>query len=99
MIDKHESRRIRVEIRRVLMEVWDPIGVKDEPNAQDEYDAYLGGVYSLLLSGASDESISEHLWRIVTERMQIHVDESEMRDTVVALREIQLPENSKQANG
>ena len=39
MIDKYESRRIRGEIRRVLMTVWDPIGVKDEPNAQDEYAA------------------------------------------------------------
>jgi hypothetical protein len=36
------------------MDVWDPIGVKDEPNAQDEYDGYLG-VYELLVSGASDE--------------------------------------------
>ena len=33
------------------MDVWDPIGVKDEPNAQDEYDGYLGGVYELLVSG------------------------------------------------
>lgn len=33
------------------MDVWDPIGVKDEPNAQDEYDSYLGGVYELLVSG------------------------------------------------
>ena len=37
MIDKYESRRIRAEVRRVLSDVWDPIGVKDEPNAQDEY--------------------------------------------------------------
>ena len=35
MIDKYESRRIRAEIRQVLLTVWDPIGVADEPNAQD----------------------------------------------------------------
>jgi len=40
MIDKYESRRIRVAIRNVLLGVWDPIGIKDEPNAQDEYDGY-----------------------------------------------------------
>jgi len=50
MIEKYESRRIRVAIRHVLMDVWDPIGVKDEPNAQDEYDGYLGGVYELLVT-------------------------------------------------
>jgi hypothetical protein len=52
MIEKYESRRIRVAIRHVLMDVWDPIGGKGEPNAQDEYDDYLGGVYELLVSGA-----------------------------------------------
>jgi hypothetical protein len=45
VIDKYESRRITVDIRHVLMSVWDPIGIKDRPNAQDEYDSYLGGVY------------------------------------------------------
>jgi len=51
------------------MDVWDPIGVKNEPNGQDEYDGYLGGVYELLVSGAPDDSIEAHLLRIVTERM------------------------------
>jgi hypothetical protein len=95
VIEKYESRRIRVEIRHVLMDVWDPIGVKDEPNAQDEYDAYLGGVYDLLVSGASDENIQAHLWRIVTERMGLSPKKSDMADTVKALRQIPLPRNSK----
>jgi len=43
------------------MQVWDPIGVKDEPNAQNEYDGYLGNVYELLVAGASDERIAEYL--------------------------------------
>ena len=42
VIEKYESRRIRVEIRRVLLMVWDPIGIRDESNAQDEYDGYWG---------------------------------------------------------
>jgi len=95
MIDKYESRRIRGEIRRVLMTVWDPIGVKDEPNAQDEYDSYLGGVFGLLTGGASDDRISEHLWRIVTERMELPVKKEDMQSTVSALRQIQLSQNSK----
>jgi hypothetical protein len=93
MIEKYESRRIRVAIRHVLMDVWDPIGVKDEPNAQDEYDGYLGGVYELLVTGASDESIEDHLWRIVTERMELSAKKSDMADTVKALRQIPLRPN------
>lgn len=93
MIDKYESRRIRVEIRHVLMGVWDPIGIKDEPNAQDEYDGYLGGVYQLLVSGASDEQIANHIWRIVTEQMGLSAArKADMADTVKALRDIKLSE-------
>jgi hypothetical protein len=57
------------------MDVWDPIGVKDEPNA-DEYDGYLGGAYELLVNGASDEDIENYLWRIVTERMELNAKKS-----------------------
>ena len=93
MIDRYESRRIRDEIRRVLMTAWDPIGVRDEPNAQDEYDSYLGGVFDLLTGGASDDRISAHLWRIVTERMELPAKKGDMQSTVLALRQIQLPKN------
>jgi hypothetical protein len=95
MIEKYESRRIRVAIRHVLMDVWDPIGVKDEPNAQDEYDGYLGAVYERLVTGASDESIEDHLWRIVTEHMGLPAKQTDMKDTVKALRQIPLPGNSQ----
>ena len=95
MIDKYESRRIRGEIRRVLMTVWDPIGVRNEPNAQDEYDSYLGGVFGLLTGGASDDRINEYLWRIVTERMELPAKKEDMQSTVSALRQIQLPQDSK----
>ncbi len=91
MIDKYESRRIRVEIRHVLMRVWDPIGVRDEPNAQDEYDGYLGNVYELLVGGASDERIAQYLCSVITERMALRATVDGMVDTVAALRRIQLP--------
>jgi hypothetical protein len=91
MIDKHESRRIRAEIRGVLLRVWDPIGIKDEPNAQDEYDGYMGNVYELLVSGASDERIAQYLSQIVTEQMELPAKLGDMAGTVAALRRIQLP--------
>ena len=91
MIDNYESRRIRVDIRPVLMSVWNPIGIKDEPNAQDEYDSYLGGVYELLITGASEKRIAERLWWIVAERMGLSAArKADMTDTVKALRDIEL---------
>jgi hypothetical protein len=91
MIDKYESRRIRGEIREVLLRVWDPIGIKDEPNAQTEYDGYLGGVYELLVGGATDSEITERLLYIVRERMGLKATAAAMAETVKALRTIQLP--------
>jgi hypothetical protein len=89
-IDKAESRRIRVEIRSVLLNVWDPIGVKNEPSAQDEYDGYLGGLYELLTTGASDEAVQNHLWQIVAVNMGLDAaKKSDMKETVQALRRIQ----------
>ncbi len=36
-----------VEIRNVLMEYWDPIGVRDETFAADEYEAYIPKIKAL----------------------------------------------------
>jgi hypothetical protein len=96
MTEKDESERIRIAIRQVLMDVWDPIGINDEPGAQNEYDGYLGGVYELLVGAASDEDIEYHLWQIVTERMGLDAaKKSDMADTVKALRKIPLFPDSK----
>jgi hypothetical protein len=93
VIDKQEPRIIQMEIRRVLLEVWDPIGIKDEPNARDEYDSYSGGILKLLKSGASDDEISRHLHRIVTKDMGLNAPVEAMRDTVVALGFVKLTQN------
>jgi hypothetical protein len=49
------------ELRALLMEQWDPVGVRGEPAAADEYDSYLGVIGRLLREGASAESIAQHL--------------------------------------
>jgi hypothetical protein len=91
LVDRRQSRRVVSEIRDVLMQVWDPIGVKGAANAPDEYDSYIGGIYNLLRGGASDERIQEHLWLLVTETMRLSgARKSEMVDTVRALRQIKL---------
>jgi hypothetical protein len=93
MIDNYEWRGIMVEIRRVLLDVWGPIGVRNAPNAQDEYDSYLGPLFRLLTTEATDDEIAEYLWRLVTEYMGLGpgTEMQEMYPTVAALRQISLP--------
>ena len=43
------------------MERWDPIGVRDEPMAADEYDEYATQVFGLLARGASDDQVVGYL--------------------------------------
>jgi hypothetical protein len=69
MIDKERGWRIKTEIREVLMREWDPIGVKDEPMAADEYDMYLGDIYGLLADSASETTIAALLRNIEIKRM------------------------------
>ena len=90
-IDKQDSRRIRSAIRGVLLEVWDPIGVRDAPYAQDEYDGYLGQIYDLLVSNAPDSKIAEYLYWVAHERMGFEPEHANRTEpTVRALRQIPL---------
>jgi hypothetical protein len=63
------EQELLMRIHEVLHYIWDPIGVRGEPNARDEYDSYVPGVYSLLDNGATAEQIATHFDKIATERM------------------------------
>ena len=92
--DKVERRRILREIRRVLLEVWDPIGVGGVPQAQDEYDGYIERIFALLLEQASDEAILDYLFWAVKGHMGLErAKREDMLSTVQALRNIQLPQS------
>jgi hypothetical protein len=90
MIEKEESRRIRREIDRVLLTVWDPIGIKEMQGPLDEYHGYVGDVFALLTENKSDEEIMEYLLWAVNERMGLNATSKDMLPTVRALRAIPL---------
>jgi len=44
------------------MDVWDPIGVRDVPEVQDEYDRYVGEIYVMLMDQrAAQQAVADHL--------------------------------------
>lgn len=86
-----EGKRVIDEIRDVLMREWDPIGVKDEPLAWDEYDAYIGRTYRLLVDGSSDQVIADYLADVEQDRMGLGPSKPESLARVVqALRKLSL---------
>jgi hypothetical protein len=54
--DQRRAKAIQESIREILLRDWDPIGVNDVPEAQDEYDSYVGGVYRLACFTLLDET-------------------------------------------
>jgi hypothetical protein len=83
---------IQEKIRPVLMADWDPIGVSDVPEAADEYDGYIGGIYVLLRDSASDERIAQHLSEIETKKMGFSViDHKGYQHLIARLRSLDLP--------
>src|SRR5438093_10717357 len=70
MTSKEErAREIQRSIAEVLLRNWDPIAVRDLPQAQDEYDAYVGGGYRLIGSGATARQLAEHLARVEADQL------------------------------
>lgn len=63
---KHQGGQ---ELRRLLMDEWDPIGVKGAAGAADEYDGYRGPIADRLSSGASAREIAEYLSQVEREHM------------------------------
>jgi len=61
-------------VRLILMRDWDPIGINDEPAAQDEYDSYVAPLLHLLRDGVSSSALSERLLQIETIEMGLPGD-------------------------
>lgn len=61
-------------ISRLLMEEWDPIGVQGIPEAQDEYDAYVTDIHSMLIAGKSVNDVFEYLLWLEVEHMGLTVN-------------------------
>ena len=75
------------ELRALAMDVWDPIGVSGIPNAQDEYDSYLGLVADRLRRGASARDIAVYLAAIRTEWMGLDANPAADERAALAMAE------------
>ena len=58
---------IQDRVRAVLNADWDPIGVADA--VADEYDSYIGVIYSMLRRDASPDELAAHFLQIETDSM------------------------------
>jgi hypothetical protein len=84
------ARRYHEAIRAILLREWDPIGIADEPNAQDEYDGYIREIHGMLMRHEPRHRLVDHLWWIETEHMGLFGNRSRteaVADRLIGLRE------------
>jgi len=56
----HDADKAK-QVRTVLLKEWDPLGVGDNPNLADEYDAYIPGILHLLEDHRTVGELERHL--------------------------------------
>jgi len=76
------AKRYHEAIRHILLREWDPIGVADEPAAQDEYDGYVHEIHGMLIRHEPRHKVVDHLWWIETEYMGLFGNHSRTESVV-----------------
>ena len=71
---KEHVRTLHENIKNVLMQDWDPIGIQEIPEAQDEYDTYVPKIYSMLISRKPIDEVLEYLIWLEGEHMGLTVN-------------------------
>ncbi len=85
-----QAQRYHTAIREIFLRNWDPIGIADIPEAQDEYDSYISQVYGLLIRREPLYKMVDFLWWVETEHMGLCG--THRRTEQVAERLLRLPE-------
>jgi hypothetical protein len=78
---KSELSEADQAVRAILLKHWDPIGIKTEPDAQDEYNSYVPEVVALGSRGRSAD-VAAYLAEIETRGMGLRGDWVRCTNTV-----------------
>jgi hypothetical protein len=92
----NRAQRYHEAIRGVLLKEWDPIGVAEVPQAQDEYDSYIHEIHGMLIRHESKTKITDHLSWIETEHMGLYGNRA--RTEAAASRLLALRDDLERAN-
>ena len=64
-----QQQKLYEGIYIVLLNDWDPLGVSQIPEAQDEYNPYLPRIFHMVLEHADASKIAEYLQFVFNEQM------------------------------
>jgi hypothetical protein len=79
---------LEAKVQSILLQEWDPIGIKNIPEAHDEYDRYVADICKILRAHQTVSDVYKYLRWIETE--QIGLDGDEWLTQCIAARLIKL---------
>ena len=82
---KEKALEIQQSIRQILVYDWDPIGINAANPDDDEYDSYIGEIYRLLKSGASEYQIIERLYQFEISSMGLNGNRERLKSVAEKL--------------
>lgn len=76
------------KIRALLMREWDPIDIRDEPAARDEYDSYVPHIAGMVMAKKSPAELADYLLDIEKKRMGLTGNADRVRSVAIRLAEL-----------
>ena len=68
------AKSFEQSIQAILRSEWDPIGISDNPKAQDEYASYLPLIIELAHQNVAVAVMTEHLLKLAQKHMGLEGD-------------------------
>lgn len=77
-------------VKSILLNEWDPIGIGEFEEANDEYDAYIEPICKLIAEGKSAIEI-QHYLRFITDSMCLDADGATEQAIAERLASVSVP--------
>ena len=88
-VDSTKFNKLSERVRTILLSEWDPIGVREFPNASDEYDGYVALIVKMVMSGKSADDLAEYLLKVEIDNMGLEGDKDRARSVGGMLRSLE----------
>ncbi|WP_213993554.1 hypothetical protein [Sodalis sp. dw_96] len=82
------------QVKTILLNDWDPIGIKDLPEANDEYDDYVFTVCEMISEGKHESDFYDFLFWVESERICLHVNTEHIKSIAEKLERLTLASSS-----
>jgi len=77
------------KIRAILLAEWDPIGIRDVAQADDEYDPYIAALATMVRARISVAELANYLLQIETASMGLPGNKERAQSVAEALRNLE----------